>query len=862
MDSASASLNPRLTEGQLGQAFGQLPTVALLRFDTGMRFVSVHGGALERLGMLAGGLIGACPRELGGCWTALLTPFAAALDGRRDASTGTLEWAPDPNIVYAAAVSPLRDERARIIGGMCVLHDISAARAMESAVAQAERDARTLVEFAGDMLVRTDPDGRYLYASPSALAVIGWAPETLVGRRLRDLVHDEDVALFDAAGREMVQSGSAELECRVRRPDGGCEWVHALLRARRDEHGRLIEVVRTVRNVSAQKAQQAALTQATESFESAFEHAPIGMALLGLDGSWMKVNRALCALTGYSEAKLLSKRFADITHPEDSDLSQQAFEGLLAGKTFEGEKRYLHADGHVIWVQVASTVVSDEHGSPQHFIAQVQDITERKLFQERLVYLAEHDPLTDLYNRRRFESDLQRQVELCQRYGDQAALIMLDLDHFKYLNDSLGHTVGDRIIKHAGQVLAARLRSSDVLARLGGDEYAVIFPRADLDYALRTAAELVARIEQQPFEHASQRYSLSASAGVLALNARTVSAEDALVNVDVALYDAKRHGRNRVAGSSPDTRADVLAGLSWSQRLKEALSEGSFVLHAQPIVDLQTGVVVIDELLIRMLAADGELIAPGDFLPAARRFGFMPAIDRWVISQAAALAAASRGRRLAVNLAANTIAEPTLVPYITQTLADAGANPADLVFEVSEADVIANLDHAASVCERLRELGATVALDDFGSGFSGFSYLKAMKVDLLKIDGQFVKELASNRVDGLIVEAILHVANGMDLPTVAEYVTDGAVAQRCRELGATYGQGFHLGKPAALAPLINDGDQIAGLNRSPSEGQILVVTAAQLHRTDAPLGDIPVSIDPLSDLRLRGESGHRARGCG
>ncbi len=790
-----ASLDPRLTDGQLERALGQLPTLALLRFDTGMRFVSVDGRALERHGILAAELIGASPHELGGCWTTLIAPFAEALVGRRGASTGVLEWMPDPDSVYAAVVYPLRDQHEQLTGGICVLCDISAERAMASAVARAERDALTLVEFAGDMLVRTDPDGRYLYASPSAITVIGWAPETLIGRRLRDLVHPDDVGLFDAAGREMVQNGSSELECRVRRPDGGFEWVHALLRARRDEHGKLIEVVRTVRNVTAQKTQQAALAQATDSFESAFQHAPIGMGLIGLDGSWIKVNRALCALTGYSEPELLAKRFIDITHPEDRELSDQAFAGLLAGRTFKGEKRYLHADGHAIWVQLASTVVSDERGSPQHFITQVQDITERKMFQERLVHLAEHDPLTDLYNRRRFEAELERQVELCRRYGDPAALIMLDLDHFKYLNDSLGHTVGDAIIKHAGQVLAARLRSSDVLARLGGDEYAIILPRADLDYALQTATDLVERIEREPFLHASQQYQLSASAGVLALNERTVSAEDALVNVDVALYDAKRHGRNRIAACSPHTRADVLAGLSWSRRLKQALSDGSFVLHAQPIVDLQTGEVAITELLLRMLAPDGELIAPGAFLPAAQRFGFMPAIDHWVIAQAATLAAASPGQRLAVNLAAHTITEPGLVSYITQTLADTAANPADLAFEISEADIIANLDHAATVCEHLRALGATVALDDFGSGFSGFSYLKAMTVDLLKIDGQFVKELDTNHLDSLIVEAILHVANGMGLPTVAEYVTNEAVAQRCRELGVTYGQGYHLGKP-------------------------------------------------------------------
>jgi EAL domain-containing protein (putative c-di-GMP-specific phosphodiesterase class I) len=179
---------------------------------------------------------------------------------------------------------------------------------------------------------------------------------------------------------------------------------------------------------------------------------------------------------------------------------------------------------------------------------------------------------------------------------------------------------------------------------------------------------------------------------------------------------------------------------------------------------------------------------------------YISAIDHWVIAQAAQLAGAAPGRCLTVNLAAKTIAEPGLVAYVTEQLACSGADPADLVSEFSESDIIANLDHGRSACERLRALGARIALDDFGSGFSGFSYLKALEVDLLKIDGQFVKELASNRVDRLVVEAILHVANGMGLPTVAEYVTDEAVAEQLRELGATYGQGFYLGKPAPLEP--------------------------------------------------------------
>ncbi len=317
--------------------------------------------------------------------------------------------------------------------------------------------------------------------------------------------------------------------------------------------------------------------------------------------------------------------------------------------------------------------------------------------------------------------------------------------------------MGDQLIRHVGEVLKRRLRRSDILARPGGDEFAVILPQVDSELAERLATEFVARIEQHPFAIDGHRYVLSASAGVVVLGQSTASAEDALVSADIALYDAKQQGRNRVAVFSSETRQDVLAGLTWSQLLKEALAHNHFILHAQPIVSLTNGETAMRELLIRMTGEDGELVSPNRFLPAAARFGYMPQIDRWVIAQAARLAAEQPGRCLTVNLAANTIAEPGLVAFITNTLKQTGADPADLVFEISEADVISNLDHACSVCERLRALGARIAPDDFGSGFSGFSYLKAMQVDLLKIDGQFVKELASNRVDQLIIEAILHV---------------------------------------------------------------------------------------------------------
>ncbi len=733
-----------------------------------------------------------------------LERFNAAVRGARERGEAEIEYRVrhrGGHYVWVHVLLRARyDEHGRVVEIVRAARDMSAQKAAEEELARAEQEFRAVIEQSGDMLSHHDASGRYVYVSPRCTQITGYTPEQLIGHRPHEFVYPEDRSRVEEASREGRRTGEAQVEHRLVRADGSVGWVHALLHCRRDEQGRVVEVVVAVRDVSERKEQEARLREATERFEHAFERAPIGMALVGLDGAWIKVNRALCQITGYSESELLARRFADITHPEDLEAGREEFEECLAGKrdAYTVEKRYVRAEGRAIWIALSTSVIHDQAGRPLHFVSQIQDVTERREVEQRLSYLADHDSLTDLYNRRRFESELERQVALTRRYGDQAALVVLDLDHFKYLNDALGHKVGDELIRHVGKLLKLRLRRGDILARPGGDEFALILPHVDSRLARRLAAELVARIEQSPFAHDGHRYVLSASGGVVVLGKGTASAEDALVSADIALYDAKRQGRNRVAVFSSETRQDVLAGLTWSQLLKDALAHDHFILHAQPIVSLQSGKTAIRELLIRMTTEDGQLVPPNRFLPAAARFGYMPQIDRWVIAQAARLTAEQPGRCLAVNLAANTIAEPGLVAFITNTLKQAGTDPADLVFEISEVDVIANLDHARSVCERLRALGARIALDDFGSGFSGFSYLKAMQVDLLKIDGQFVKELAANRVDQLIIEATLHIANGIGLPTVAEYVTDAPVAQLLREMGATYGQGFHLGKPEPL----------------------------------------------------------------
>jgi diguanylate cyclase (GGDEF)-like protein/PAS domain S-box-containing protein len=700
------------------------------------------------------------------------------------------------------SVSLARDEDGEPLYLIAQMRDITAAKRQQQELA----DLTAMLEGAfkgapgGIALERTD--GTFFKVNERLCQMLGYTESELIGKTSLDITHPDDLdenhhGLSDLlAGRIAVD----EREKRYVRADGTAIWVRMSVSLVRGEEGEPLYLVAQSRDITEARRQEEKLSEITARFEGAFAHTPIGMSLVGLDGSWLQVNHALCGITGRTEDELLNSHFQDITHPDDVYIGLEGLGDLLAGHvvTWEAEKRYIHPDGHTVWVALSASAVRDKAGEPLYLVAQTRDISNTKRLARELVHLADHDTLTELYNRRRFESELEQQVALAHRYGDRAALVMLDVDHFKYVNDSLGHSVGDDVISHVGRVLAGRLRETDIIARLGGDEFAAILHHVDAVEAQRITCELVGHIEANPFVHADHPYLLSASAGVVMLQADTASAEDAMVEVDIALYEAKQSGRNRACVYCPDNRANVLEGLTWSQRLRDALANDKFELHAQPIVNLKTGATEMFELLIRMRLDSGDVIPPGVFLEPAARFGYMADLDRWVIARAASMAAACPGRKLTVNLAGKTLTEPGLVEYVVGMLGGTGANPADLVFEVSETDVIANLDHARETCEKLRALGCAIALDDFGSGFSGFSYLKALHIDLLKIDGQFIRGLGSNEIDRLVVRAILDVAHGLGLPTVAEFVTDDVVAGQCRRLGATYGQGFHFAQPAPL----------------------------------------------------------------
>ena len=546
------------------------------------------------------------------------------------------------------------------------------------------------------------------------------------------------------------------------------------------------------------------------AFENAFAHAPIGMALVDMGGRVLRVNDALCRITGYTADEVCARSFKDLSDPHDVDVDAPQNLELLAGRvqTYQVEKRYRHAWGHRVWVLLSVSLVRDDEGRPLHLIAQVQDISERKAFEERLEHLVDHDYLTALFNGRRFEQALAQEVKSAARYGSGGALLLLDLDHFKAVNDQFGHKAGDDLLKTVAAALRGRIRETDVLARLGGDEFGIILPQVDGEQADVAAEGIVRALRRQTAILAEHQIPVTASIGVALFDGLTNI--EILAAADLAMYEAKEAGRNRFARYRPPTHASTRSSsrLAEAERIHRALTRDQLELYCQPILDLATNEVSQYELLVRLRTDDGDLLLPNAFLYVAERFGITLSVDSWVVEQAAALIAAQarvgRSLTLNVNISAQSIGNPQLVAVVDQALADARIDPARLVFELTEAAAIGNIDRTKKFMMELRSRGCRLALDDSGAGFGSFYYLKHLFFDFFKIDGDFIRGFCENTTDQLVVEAIVGIAKGLGKKTVAEFVTDRDMMDRLRRSGIDYAQGFGVGVPQPVVETFRD----------------------------------------------------------
>ncbi len=453
---------------------------------------------------------------------------------------------------YAAT---LRDRGGRVVGWVGTCLDYTARKEAEEARQRAAERFRVAFGNAPIGMALVTPEGHWIDVNPALCDLLGYSEEELLRLSVTDVTHPDDRAttLNRRQRRLAGHVFPSRIEKRYVRADGGIVRVAVSSTVVRDSSGRPLYSVSQIEDVTERVRAQEALAEAEERFRRAFDDAPIGMAIVGLDGRWLRVNARLCEITGYDEDELLARRFVDVTHPEDVDKNAENIDNLSAGRvrSIRIEKRYVRPSGEIVWVNISSSLIVDADGKPLHLVSQIEDVTERRRADARLQEMADHDPLTGLLNRRRFEEERARAVGRLGRHGGEAALCLVDLDRFKEVNDTFGHKTGDDVLIAVASALKSRLRATDVVARLGGDEFAVLLLDVDAERAESVADELVSAVRGLRITSGPHELSVTASAGlVLFGSGRAVGDEEALVAVDRALYRAKHEGRDRIAFGS------------------------------------------------------------------------------------------------------------------------------------------------------------------------------------------------------------------------------------------------------------------------------------------------------------------------
>jgi diguanylate cyclase (GGDEF)-like protein len=435
-------------------------------------------------------------------------------------------------------------------------------------------------------------------------------------------------------------------------------------------------------------------------------------------------------------------------------------------------------------------------------------LTRAERTESELRFLADHDPLTGLLNRRSFRRELDSYASFSARYGGLGAVMVIDIDGLKEVNDRFGHQVGDNLIRRVANVLRERVRGTDLVARLSGDEFAVLVPQTDVEGATALGEDL----REQVGASCSVEPELgeaTISLGIMMFDGKA-GAEAVLVAADQAMYRAKAEGRDRIAlFSGPgEMRRAVAGGLTTSARIRDALTQDRLRLATQPITDLISGGIVRYELFLRMTGENGELLPAAQFIGVAERAGMVQELDRWVVGQALDMLGARQRAgtpvSLHVNLSGASLSDLSVLEFIERRLDEGDGDPARCTFEITQTARVEDYEAAAGFADRLTEFGCEVAIDDYGAGFGPFEYLKRIPFDVIKIDGAFVRDLPRNDADQLTVQAIVGIARGLGKTTIAEFVEDDDTAQLLRKYGVDMAQGFHFGAPVDAESLVEN----------------------------------------------------------
>ncbi|UUY03725.1 EAL domain-containing protein [Svornostia abyssi] len=809
-----------------------VPGVCFFRFDTQLRVVEGPGQGRPIAEVLPEGVV--APSDA--VWRAVL----AGEVRRFELST------PDERGLHLAVATPVTDEAGHVTGGLAVTFDASQRQQAELELRERETEFRSLAEHATDIVTRHTPDGTVLYVSPS-VSELGIEPEDLVGRPIYDLVHEEDRDRVRRAIDPAIRAGQTiTVAYRLRTGGDEVRWLETTCAGISGDDGRVTEVRCSTQDITARHrdaeelerrlAQQSAVAALGER---ALTGMPVGDLMreaceavsrtldvpLAVVLEFERGSRDMLVAAGVGvQGGMLGAR---LTPPEE--VRRSAFRQIERGPvTFldldENPRGVFIEPLREHHVVSGTAVPLGERERPMGMLCAYS--TRRRVFtdddtnllqavshvlataiaarraEDQARHDAMHDPLTGLPNRVLFSDRLAQALARSERDGSPLAVLLLDIDRFKLINDSLGHLVGDELLREVAPRLSGAVRASDTVARLGGDEFAVLCEDLEDEREAQEMAERLGACFLRPFALGGEQQFATASVGLVVADSHT-DAEELLRDADAAMYRAKEAGRGRYEVFDEGMRARAVARLQVENELRRALDREELQLFFQPIHDLQAGRIASCEALVRWNHPERGLVGPDQFIPIAEESGLIVPLGAWVLQRACRQLArwrrsveAADSLRITVNLSARQVTQPDIVDTVAEAIEEAGLDPQDIGLEITEHVLIEDAQTTADTLRRLQRLGVRLVIDDFGTGYSSLSYLKRYPIEVLKIDRSFIDGIADDESGDLaIVTAIVRMASALGVDVIPEGVETEAQLQALRDLGCQYAQGFLLDRP-------------------------------------------------------------------